>query len=164
MESLIPLEKSINSFLKNAAGKKRKATKGRFSDGETETTYNAHDNGALPRDVFKISALAGGAGAKERWFYCVDCDSAFHPTEQENHVEHETIIHPTQKPYELTKKLISSSIPKDSVPQILIPFSGSGSELIVVRDLNCEFIGFEINPIFVKLGNTWLDKTKKTNE
>ena len=41
-------------FLKNAAGKVRKATKGRFSDGEKETIYNAHENGALPRDVIKI--------------------------------------------------------------------------------------------------------------
>ena len=157
-------EKYTKSFLKNAAGKKRKATKGRFSDGETETTYKAHDNGALPRDVFKISALAGGAGAKERWFYCVDCDSAFHPTEKGKHVDHNTFNHPTQKPYELTKKLIQSSIPKDNKPQILIPFAGSGSELVVARDLNCDFVGFEINPMFVKLGNTWLEKTKKNNE
>ncbi len=157
-------EKYTKSFLKNAAGKKRKATKGRFSNGETETTYKAHDNGALPRDVFKISALAGGAGAKERWFYCVNCDSAFHPTGKKNHVDHETFNHPTQKPYELTKKLIESSIPKDMKPQILIPFAGSGSELVVARDLNCDFVGFEINPTFVKLGNTWLDKTKKINE
>jgi site-specific DNA-methyltransferase (adenine-specific) len=59
-------EPYTDAFLKNAAGKVRKATKGRFSNGETETTYNAHENGALPRDVIKISALAGGAGKKER--------------------------------------------------------------------------------------------------
>ena len=35
----------------------RKSTKGRFSKGETETVYNAHKNGALPRDVIKVSAL-----------------------------------------------------------------------------------------------------------
>ena len=48
-------EPYTDTFLKNAAGKVRKATKGRFSNGETETTYNAHANGALPRDVIKIS-------------------------------------------------------------------------------------------------------------
>ena len=57
-------EPYTDTYLKNAAGKVRKATKGRFSNGSTETVYNAHANGALPRDVIKISALAGGAGKK----------------------------------------------------------------------------------------------------
>ena len=68
-------EPYTEGFIKNAAGKTRKATKGRFSNGETETVYKAHANGALPRDVIKISALAGGAGKKER------------------------VDHPTQKPW-----------------------------------------------------------------
>jgi len=59
-------EPYTESFLKNAAGKVRKSTKGRFSNGENETIYNAHEGGALPRDVIKVPALAGGAGKKER--------------------------------------------------------------------------------------------------
>ena len=78
-------EPYTKAFLKNAAGKKRKATKGRFSNGDKETTYKAHSNGALPRDVIKISALAGGAGKKER------------------------VNHPTQKPLALCEKLIKAS-------------------------------------------------------
>ena len=49
------IEQAIKGFLKNAAGKVRKATKGRFSKGDKETVYKAHKNGALPRDVIKIS-------------------------------------------------------------------------------------------------------------
>jgi len=42
-------------------GKTRKGTEGRYSRSGQTTTYTAHANGALPRDVIKIPALAGGA-------------------------------------------------------------------------------------------------------
>ena len=60
------------SFLKNSAGKKRtKSETARFGSS-AETIYIAHENGALPRDVFTdISTLAGGAG-KERYFLYKD--------------------------------------------------------------------------------------------
>ena len=119
-------EPYTDAFLKNAAGKVRKATKGRFSNGESETTYNAHENGALPRDVIKISALAGGAGKKER------------------------VEHPTQKPLELCQKLIKAS--KNGEDTLLVvPFAGSGSECVAAKKENINFIGFEINQEYVKL-------------
>jgi site-specific DNA-methyltransferase (adenine-specific) len=126
-------EPYTDAFLKNAAGKVRKATKGRFSNGETETTYNAHENGALPRDVIKISTLAGGAGKKER------------------------VDHPTQKPLELCQKLIKAS--KNGEDTLLvIPFAGSGSECVASKIENINFIGFEINEEYVKLCNKRLDE------
>lgn len=151
-------EPYTQSFVKNSVGKVRKSTKGRFSSGEKETVYKANDNGALPRDVFKIPALAGGAGGSERWFYCKDCQDAFHPKEKKNHEDHIIFTHPTQKPFELTRKLFKSSVPKNTKPNVMVPFSGSGSELIVAKVLGYNFIGFELNPEFVKLGNSWLDK------
>jgi len=152
-------EPYTDTFLKNAAGKKRKSTKGRF--GSKETIYQANEKGALPRDVFKIPALAGGAGGNERWFYCNECEDAFHPKEKINHTEHNRFTHPTQKPYELTKKLFLSSIPRNGeTPKILVPFAGSGSELVVARDLGCDFEGYELNESYVDLGNAWLNKTK----
>jgi site-specific DNA-methyltransferase (adenine-specific) len=153
-------EPYTDTFLKNAAGKKRKSTKGRF--GSKETVYNANDKGALPRDVFKVPALAGGAGGSERWFYCNDCQDAFHPKEKKNHKEHDFFTHPTQKPYELTKKLFMSSIPKEGKSNVIVPFAGSGSELVVARDLGCNFEGYELNEKYVELGNKWLEKTKNT--
>ena len=94
--------------MKNAAGKKRKPTKGRFSKGK-ETVYKAHDKGALPRDVVKVSALAGGAGRKER------------------------VNHPTQKPLELCNKLISASMNIDGDTLVVVPFVGSGSECVAAK-------------------------------
>jgi site-specific DNA-methyltransferase (adenine-specific) len=125
-------EPYTDAFLKNAAGKVRKATKGRFSNGETETTYNAHENGALPRDVIKISALAGGAGKKER------------------------VEHPTQKPLELCQKLIKASKNKEDT-LLIVPFAGSGSECVAAKKENVNFIGFEINEQYIKLSNQRLE-------
>ena len=121
-------EPYTDSFLKNAAGKVRKSTKGRFSKGETETVYKAHENGALPRDVIKISALAGGAGKKER------------------------VDHPTQKPLALCEKLIKASKNGENT-LLIVPFAGSGSECVAAKNENINFIGYEINEDYVKLCN-----------
>lgn len=122
-------EPYTDGFLKGAAGKERKATKGRFSNGEKTTTYNAHEGGALPRDVIKIPALAGGAGAKER------------------------VDHPTQKPLALCEKLLLSCMQPQDEGYVLVPFAGSGSECIAAKKLELPFIGIEINPQYIKLIN-----------
>ena len=109
-----------------------KATKGRFSNGEKETTYTAHANGALPRDVIKISALACGAGKRER------------------------VDHPTQKPLELCKKLIDASKNGEDT-MVIVPFAGSGSECVAAKIQNINFIGYEINEEYITLCNNRLD-------
>lgn len=118
-------EPYTEEFLNGSAGKKRTSTKGRFSNGQKTTTYTAHASGALPRDVIKIPALAGGAGAKER------------------------VQHPTQKPLALCEKLLKSCMQKDGL--VLIPFAGSGSECVAAKNLNLPFIGIEINPDYIEL-------------
>jgi site-specific DNA-methyltransferase (adenine-specific) len=120
-------EPYTDGFLKNAAGKVRKATKGRFSNGEKETIYQAHEQGALPRDVIKVPALAGGAGKKER------------------------VDHPTQKPLALCDILIKAAKNKDSETVLVVPFVGSGSECVSAKKNNVSYIGFEINEDYVKL-------------
>lgn len=124
-------EPYTDSFLKNAAGKVRKSTKGRFSNGDKETTYNAHELGALPRDVIKTPALAGGAGKKER------------------------VDHPTQKPLQLCDTLIKAVMNKDTESQtlLIVPFAGSGSECVAAKNNNVNFIGFEINNDYVNIAN-----------
>ena len=121
-------EPYTDNFLKNAAGKQRKATVGRFSKGDKETTYNAHEKGALPRDVIKIAALAGGAGKKER------------------------VNHPTQKPLELCLKLLQAA-KQNTSDTVVVPFAGSGSECVACKQLNLPFIGFEINADYVSVCN-----------
>tara|TARA_B100000900_G_scaffold232699_1_gene197592 strand:- start:1048 stop:1824 length:777 start_codon:yes stop_codon:yes gene_type:complete len=124
-------EPYTKAYLKNAAGKVRKATKGRFSDGKKETVYKAHKKGALPRDVIKIPALAGGAGKKER------------------------VNHPTQKPLKLCQKLIKASKNGDET-LLVVPFVGSGSECVAAKMENINFIGFEINEEYVALAKSRL--------
>lgn len=118
-------EAYTEGFLNGAAGKERAATKGRFSKGDKTTTYAAHPNGALPRDVIKIPALAGGAGVKER------------------------VNHPTQKPLALCEKLLRSCKQEDGY--VLIPFAGSGSECVAAQRLNLPFVAIELNEEYIAL-------------
>jgi site-specific DNA-methyltransferase (adenine-specific) len=118
-------EAYTDGFLQGSAGKERKATKGRFSKGDKKTTYTAHENGALPRDVIKIPALAGGAGKNER------------------------VDHPTQKPIALCDKLIRSC--KQTEGYVLVPFAGSGSECLAAKNLSLPFVGIELNEVYVEL-------------
>jgi len=152
-------EPYTEGFLKGAAGKVRKGTLGRFSSKGLETIYKAHEGGALPRDVIKIPALAGGAGMIERWFLCKTCDSVCEPRQLKDHDGHEIMKHPTQKPLELSRKLIMSAMPKkDGV--VLVPFVGTGSECAVAKELGQSYIGFEINPDYVRLAEKMIDGTK----
>jgi site-specific DNA-methyltransferase (adenine-specific) len=122
-------EAYTDGFLQGAAGKERKATKGRFSKGNKKTTYTAHANGALPRDVIKIPALAGGAGMNER------------------------VNHPTQKPLVLCDKLIRSCKQSAADGYVLVPFAGSGSECLAAKKNGLPFIGIEINIDYINLIN-----------
>ena len=126
-------EAYTEGFLNGAAGKERTATKGRFSKGEKTTTYTAHPNGALPRDVIKIPALAGGAGMKER------------------------VNHPTQKPIALCEKLLRSCKQPNTEGFVLVPFAGSGSECVASKNLGLPFVGIELNEEYVKLINERLN-------
>jgi site-specific DNA-methyltransferase (adenine-specific) len=130
-------EPYTDTFLKNAAGKVRKATKGRFSDGKTETIYNANELGALGRDVIKVPALAGGAGKNER------------------------VDHPTQKPLAICDKLIKAAMNMNSPTLIVVPFVGSGSECVSAKKNNVSFIGFELNPDYIIIANKRLDETNQ---
>lgn len=152
-------EPYTEGFLNGAAGKIRKGTVGRFSKGGLETVYKAHEGGALPRDVIKIAALAGGAGMVERWFLCKTCDDVFEPRELQKHEKHEIIKHPTQKPLELSRKLVLSAMPKkDGV--VLVPFVGTGSECVAAKELGQAYIGYEINPDYVRIAEKFLSSTR----
>jgi len=129
-------EPYTETFLKNAAGKVRKSTPGRFSNGDKETIYTAHEGGALPRDVIKVPALAGGAGKKER------------------------VDHPTQKPLTLCDTLIKASLNKNSETLLVVPFVGSGSECVSAKKHNIHYIGFEINADYIAIANERLHENE----
>ncbi|MFA5052961.1 MAG: transcriptional repressor LexA [Parcubacteria group bacterium] len=152
-------EPYTEGFLNGAAGKVRRGTLGRFSKNGIETVYKAHEGGALPRDVIKIAALAGGAGMVERWFLCKTCNDVFEPQELQKHSGHKIMKHPTQKPLELSRKLIKSAMPKkDGV--VLVPFVGTGSECAASKELGQSYIGFEINPDYVRIAEKMVDSVR----
>ena len=152
-------EPYTEGFLNGSAGKIRPATEGRLSGkNPIETIYQAHKNGALPRDVIKIPTLAGGSGMSERWFICYTCNKICKPKDLKEHKEHKIEKHPTQKPLLLCDKLIMSA--KQNEGYVLIPFVGSGSECVSAKKLGIKFIGFELNPHYVKLANERLKEIK----
>lgn len=141
---------------KKCIGKTRKETFCRYSQKGQKSIYNGHKNGAMPRDVLKVPALAGGAGGKERWFLCKTCGNKLcKPHELEEHRGHEILKHPTQKPMELSRRLLQSAINGKGA---LIPFAGSGSECVVAKRLGCRFFATEINKEYVDLGRKWLSR------
>ena len=56
--------------------------------------------------------------------------------------------HPTQKPFELVKKLIQKVIGEG---MILDPFLGSGTTCVAAKNLNRKSIGIEINPKYCEI-------------
>jgi site-specific DNA-methyltransferase (adenine-specific) len=155
-------EPYTEGFLSGAAGKVRAGTAGRFSKDGKQTVYKAHALGALPRDVIKIPALAGGAGMVERWFLCRTDNEVYAPKELKNHAGHDVVKHPTQKPLELTRKLIKSCAPADA-GVVLVPFLGTGSECVAAKELGQNYIGFEINPDYIKIAEKFLESVKTPN-
>lgn len=146
------------TYLKNAVGKTRAGTLSRFNKGGKETVYSAHENGALPRDVLKHPALAGGAGARERAGWCRTCDSFVLGGARKLHAEHDLFTHPTQKPLELSQRLVRAAKNKHGDTNVVVLFSGSGAECVAARREGCNVVGFDINPEFVKMANAWLDR------
>ena len=152
-------EPYTKSYLR-IGGTIRRGTPSRFGKSGRATIYNTHSNGALPRDVIKVPALAGGAGRAERWFLCKDhANSVFPPAQIDEHRDCDVLKHPTQKPAELTKRLLMSKI-NGTGGSVLIPFAGSGSECVVAQALGYEFFGIELNPLYVRLGTQWIEQTK----
>lgn len=151
-------EPYTETFLANAAGKVRKGTAGRLSKMGKTTVYKANELGAMPRDVIKVPALAGGSGAKERIYFCKDCNGIFFGNKQE-HEGHILEEHPTQKPQELTKKLLMSCLPLDSHNKLIyIPFAGSGSECLACRKMGFDFVATDINETYVTRCNKLIEK------
>ncbi len=66
-------------------------------------------------------------------------------------------IHPTQKPVELLKTLIS--IFTDEGDVVIDPCAGSGSSLVAAIELNRKAYGFEIKKNFHEAANKWIEET-----
>lgn len=74
-----------------------------------------------------------------------------------NKTDKDLFNHPTIKPLELVKRhLLHATQPKDIV---LDCFMGSGTTAIACQETGRQFIGFEIEPKWVKVANDRLNKT-----
>ena len=61
----------------------------------------------------------------------------------------EKVDHPTQKPLEICDRIIKCSTNENDI--VLIPFAGSGSELVKSKELNRKFIGIEKEPKYYEI-------------
>jgi site-specific DNA-methyltransferase (adenine-specific) len=69
-------------------------------------------------------------------------------------------IHPTQKPVELLKTLIS--IFTDEGDVVIDPCAGSGSTIVAAERLNRKGYGFEIKKEFWSKANQWIEQEKQS--
>jgi len=60
--------------LKKFSRKTSTKTAGHFFNNNTEAIYNAHPNGASPRDVINISTLVGETALSKRTIFCKTCN------------------------------------------------------------------------------------------
>ncbi|MBF2735625.1 MAG: site-specific DNA-methyltransferase [Betaproteobacteria bacterium AqS2] len=150
------IREPYTSGYRSSLGQRRAATAGRFGGARGAATRYRDHGGALPRDVIKIPALAGGAGAKERWFICHDCGGrALPPAALAAHRGHRILKHPTQKPLALARRLLRSRI-RGAGGRVLVPFAGSGSECVAAQQLGIGYLGVEVNRDYLKLARKWL--------
>ena len=72
----------------------------------------------------------------------------------------ESGLHPTQKPVSLMKALIELTTIQEQI--VLDPFCGSGSTLVAARDLNRNFLGFDISQEYVEIAKKRLRVPRQT--
>ena len=150
----------IKGYSGDKAGKKRPPSKGRFGSS-SNTSYTVDSRGALPRDVIASPCLAGGGGIRERFFYSPENNFMLYTSKQKKDLNiKDAISHPTQKPVKVTETLLDACIPSHycenkslNPPVVVIPFAGTGSECYVCEQRGYDWVGFDINEDYVKMGN-----------
>jgi site-specific DNA-methyltransferase (adenine-specific) len=70
--------------------------------------------------------------------------------------------HPTQKPLKVCERIISLTSKEGDL--VLSPFSGAGTECVAAKRLNRHYIGFEIDPNYVKIAGERLSNVNLRNK
>ena len=94
--------------------------------------WKPHPEGRHGGDVWKFPVLAGKRFEKER------------------------VEHPTQKPLTITNRIITHFSNENDL--VLIPFAGSGTECVGAKMNKRRYIGFEINPSYIKIAKERLNE------
>lgn len=114
-----------------------------FNPAEAAEHYSEEDRAvALSKGKGRVTNESLNNGRPPRSFIDI-------PRENSRSVERKYGHHPSMKPLKLCERLIKvHSNPKDLV---VIPFAGSGSELLSVAKLGRKSIGYELEPSYVEL-------------
>jgi site-specific DNA-methyltransferase (adenine-specific) len=96
--------------------------------------WTPHPEGRLAGDVWRFPTLAGRRFADER------------------------VEHPTQKPLNLTLRIVKHFSNAGDI--VLAPFVGSGTECVASKMLNRNYIGFELNPAYIAIAEARLANTQ----
>lgn len=97
--------------------------------------WTPHPDGRLAGDVWRFPVLAGRRFAQEK------------------------VDHPTQKPLSISMRIVNHF--SNSGEVVVVPFAGSGSECVAAYMSRRHFIGFELNPAYVKIARTRLRAVNK---
>lgn len=127
-------------------------------------TYNPQMREGEPyirKDCSKSSLNKGNYG-KTKESYTTISNGGRYPLSVINFNSVEKTIHPTQKPVELFEYLIKTYTNEGEL--VLDNCMGSFTTAIACIKTNRNFIGFEIEEKYIKLGNKRLEEHKKTNK
>lgn len=108
--------------------------------------FNSEDAKVSPKphlknrkEYKKGGILENGVGLTDAW---IDIPALPHNSPEKT-------IHPTQKPLELSERIVKIFSPIHG--KVFVPFAGSGSEIIACMNLNRQWDATEINPEYIEL-------------
>lgn len=151
------------------------------STGEVYGAWKGHQRNRIERHYDDAGTAArffyaAKASGRDRWLYCRICGTA-HPKREIGAHEHgrddaeHIVMHPTVKPTSLTEYLARLVLPigVNRPRRILVPFAGSGSEMVgALRAGWEEVIGIEMDPDYAAIAGARcavaLDEPMKTGK
>jgi DNA modification methylase len=103
----------------------------KYAVNKNGKTWTPHPDGRLAGDVWSFPTLAGRRFRDEK------------------------VAHPTQKPLNLTRRIVDHFSEPGSL--VVVPFAGSGTECVAARELGRDFAASELNPDYVEVANGRLE-------
>jgi len=100
--------------------------------------WKPHSEGRMAGDVWRFPTLAGRRFRDEK------------------------VDHPTQKPLSISRRIVQHFSNRDDL--VVVPFAGSGTECLAALELGRRFVGFELNPEYVRIATKRLNDWKTAND